>query len=88
MAASVGEWSVLNSPPRESLALCLMGHIIMAHTSAECRVRAEQKIAEAERDPRHRRRLINAAEAWLLLASQTRRVEDQVRLAVERGSRN
>jgi hypothetical protein len=26
-----------------------------------CRARAEQKLAEAERDPRHRRRLINAA---------------------------
>jgi hypothetical protein len=32
-------------------------------TSAECRALAEQKLAEAERDDRHRRRLITAAEA-------------------------
>jgi hypothetical protein len=44
-------------------------------TSAECRVQAEQKLAQAERDERHRKRLIAAAEAWLFLASQLRRVE-------------
>jgi hypothetical protein len=44
-------------------------------TSAECRTRAELKLAQAEADPRHRGRLINAAQAWLLLASQLRRVE-------------
>jgi hypothetical protein len=44
-------------------------------TSAECRVQAEQKLAQAERDGRHRKRLITAAEAWLFLASQLRRVE-------------
>jgi hypothetical protein len=44
-------------------------------TSAECRVQAEQKLAQAERDERHRKRLITAAEAWLFLASQLRRVE-------------
>ena len=65
-----------------------MGRLIMVYTSAECRIRAEQKIAEAERNPRHRRRLLNAAEAWLLLASQTRKVEIQTRLAAERVSRN
>jgi hypothetical protein len=31
---------------------------------------AEQKLAEASRDNRHRRRLTNAAEGWLILAGQ------------------
>jgi hypothetical protein len=44
-------------------------------TSDECRARAEDKLAQAERDHRHRKRLITAAEAWLLVASQLRRVE-------------
>ena len=44
-------------------------------TSSECRAHAEQKLAEADRDDRHRKRLITAAEAWLLLASQLRRIE-------------
>jgi len=48
-------------------------------TSAECRAQAEQKLAQAECDDRHRRRLITAAEAWLILASQMRRVEASVR---------
>ena len=34
-----------------------------------------EKLAEADRDERHRRRLITAAEGWLFLASQLRRVE-------------
>jgi len=37
-------------------------------TAAECRANAEKKLALAEHDNRHRRRLINAAEAWLFLA--------------------
>ena len=45
------------------------------YTSAECRAQVEQKLAQAERDERHRKRLITAAEAWLFLASQLRRVE-------------
>jgi len=44
-------------------------------TSAECRAQAEQKLAQAERDERHRKRLITAAEAWLFLAGQLRRAE-------------
>ena len=47
-------------------------------TSAECRAHAEQKLAQAEHDRRHRRRLITAAEAWLNLGSLMRRVEAQV----------
>jgi hypothetical protein len=44
-------------------------------TSAECRAQADQKLAQAEHDERHRKRLITAAEAWLFLASQLRRAE-------------
>jgi hypothetical protein len=44
-------------------------------TSAECRAQAEAKLAQAKHDDRHRKRLIVAAEAWLFLASQLRRVE-------------
>jgi hypothetical protein len=44
-------------------------------TSAECRVQAEQKLAQAQRDDRNRKRLIVAAEAWLFLASQLRPAE-------------
>jgi hypothetical protein len=44
-------------------------------TSAECRSQAEAKLAQAERDHQHRQRLITAAQGWLLLASQLRRLE-------------
>ena len=47
-------------------------------TSAECRADAEQKLAQADHDQRHRRRLITAAEAWLNLASLMRRAEATV----------
>jgi hypothetical protein len=47
-------------------------------TSAECRAYAEQKLAQAEHDERHRRRLITAAEAWLNLASILKRTEATV----------
>ena len=44
-------------------------------TSAECRAQAEQKLAQADHDDRHRKRLITVAEGWLFLASQLRRLE-------------
>ena len=52
-------------------------------TSAECRAKAEEKLAQAERDHQHSRRLIDAAEAWLFLAVQIRRLEvpDEASLA-------
>jgi hypothetical protein len=54
-------------------------------SSAECRAYAEQKLAQAERDDAHRKRLITAAEAWLILASQMRRrLEAQLRSSDER----
>jgi hypothetical protein len=45
------------------------------YTSAECRVHAEEKLAQAERDPQKRRRLMTAAEGWLFLAGQMTRLE-------------
>ena len=44
-------------------------------TSAECRAQAEAMLAQADRNPRRRRRLTTAAEAWLLLANQLTRLE-------------
>jgi hypothetical protein len=44
-------------------------------TSAECRARAERKLKLAERDTSHRRRLITAAQAWLILADREERLE-------------
>jgi hypothetical protein len=44
----------------------------------ECRIRAQQKLAQAEREPRHSRKLIDAAQAWLLLADNLKRVEDHL----------
>jgi hypothetical protein len=51
----------------------------------ECRKRAQEKIAQAEREPRHSRRLIDAAQAWILLARNLKRVEDQ-QLSARRAS--
>jgi hypothetical protein len=39
-------------------------------TAAECRAKALEKIMQAKQDNRHRRKLISAAEAWLLLAKR------------------
>jgi hypothetical protein len=47
----------------------------MMFTSAECQAIAEQKLAEAERDPHHKKRLRTAAEAWFILANQLIRAE-------------
>ena len=41
----------------------------------QCRTLAEEKLAEADRDKQHRKRLITAAEGWLFLASQLRGLE-------------
>jgi hypothetical protein len=39
-------------------------------TSSECHAQAEEKIAQADRDPRNQERLLTAAQAWLILAGQ------------------
>ena len=44
-------------------------------TSHECLAHAEQKLAQAGHDGRNRKRLVTAAEGWLFLASQMRRLE-------------
>jgi hypothetical protein len=49
-------------------------------TSAECRARAEQKIAEAELQPRHQRKLRTAAEGWLVLSDLMERLEASMRV--------
>jgi ABC transporter substrate binding protein len=47
-------------------------------TSAECRARAEQKIAEAQLQLRHKRKLRGDAECWLVLADRMERLEASV----------
>ena len=44
-------------------------------TAEECRKKANQKIAEAERDPARRQELLDAADAWLNLASANEQVD-------------
>ena len=41
-------------------------------TSAECEAHAKEKLAAADGDLQHRRRLLTAAEAWLHLADLVR----------------
>jgi hypothetical protein len=47
---------------------------------AECRKRAQEILAQAERDPRHSRKLVATAEAWLAFASCLRRLEKSSQL--------
>jgi hypothetical protein len=44
-------------------------------TSAECRAHAEQKLAQAKREPQNQKRLLTAAQGWLFLAGQMTRLE-------------
>ena len=44
-------------------------------TSAGCRKKAKEKLAEADRDERHSGELIAAAQAWLLLAKGISQLE-------------
>jgi hypothetical protein len=50
-------------------------------TSAECRRRAEQKIAEAELHPRCERKLRADAAGWLVLADRMERLEFSMQAA-------
>ena len=43
-------------------------------TATQCRAKAEEKLALAKRDPVHRRKLEDAARAWLILSD---RMEDE-----------
>jgi hypothetical protein len=53
-------------------------------TSAECQAHAEEKLAQAERDGPHRRRLMTSAEGWFFLAQQLRSTE----IVAKRRSKN
>jgi hypothetical protein len=44
-------------------------------TSAQCQARADEKLAEAERDPQHKQRHRNAARAWAFLAKRLMEVD-------------
>jgi len=55
----------------------------MLPTSTDCRAIAEKKLEEADGDDRHRKRLITAAEGWLFLAGQLRRLEKSLGHDVE-----
>jgi hypothetical protein len=50
-------------------------------TSHECLAHAEQKLAQAGHDGPNRKRLVTAAEGWLFLASQMRRLEASFEIA-------
>jgi hypothetical protein len=56
-------------------------------TIAECRAQAEQKLAQADHDDRNRKRLIAAAEAWLVLAGQLRRADNAARKRLARSKK-
>jgi hypothetical protein len=44
-------------------------------TSVQCQKRADQKIAEAELEPRHKKSLPSAAQGWSALADMMRQLE-------------
>jgi hypothetical protein len=44
-------------------------------TSAECREMAKQKLIQAEHEPQRRTRLLAAAQGWLALENELRRLE-------------
>ena len=44
-------------------------------TSAECQARADEKFAQVEREPRHHKRLLAAAEGWAIFAGIMGRLE-------------
>ena len=47
----------------------------MIYTAAECRVRANQKLDQAESDDRYAERHIAAAQTWLMLARALTKME-------------
>lgn len=53
-------------------------------TSAECQARADEKFAQVERDPRHHKRLLAAAEGWVILAGIMGRLEGNTTLPTKK----
>lgn len=51
-------------------------------TIAECRAKAEVKMALSKRDCLHRKKHVDAAEAWLFLASKLEDLNDQGMLSI------
>jgi hypothetical protein len=47
-------------------------------TSTECHEIAKQKLVQAEHEPQHRTRLLTAAQGWLVLENELRRLEANV----------
>jgi len=46
--------------------------------SAECQAKADEKFAQAEREPRNHKRLVAAAEGWGILAGIMERLEASI----------
>jgi hypothetical protein len=53
-------------------------------TSAQCRAKADEKFAQAERQPRHRKRLLTAADGWVIVAGIMGRLEASMILPDEK----
>jgi hypothetical protein len=53
-------------------------------TSAECQARADEKLARAEREPRNHKRLLAAAEGWVILAGIMGRLEGNTTLPTKK----
>jgi len=67
--SALGPWDA-GGPGSKQPGSFRLGRVEMIFlTSAECRTKAEQKLAEANCDRRHRRRLTTAAEGWLEVAA-------------------
>ncbi len=56
----------------------------MLLTAAQCRAKAEEKTGLAEREPRHRRRLLSAARGWTLVADRIEETDSSINNAQNR----
>ena len=56
-------------------------------TVKECREKAEQKITQANCDPLHRQKLLNAAGSWLALAKITEKAGTPAARVVAKAAR-
>ena len=84
-------WAPVCAPPRHAMqnaaeSFSSAGGVRLANgegpalfTAAECRTKAEEKLAMARRGGRHSKRLIAAADAWLMLARGIGQLEDRER---------
>jgi hypothetical protein len=89
--ANHDRWPPACAPPRHAMqngveSFSSAGGIRLAHgagpalfTAAECGTKAEEKLSMARRGGRHAKRLIAAADAWLMLARGIGQLEDRER---------